>query len=75
MSTKDAQDNGDVVRKISDSVDIEQQGRPIALDPGLPKSLGAGVSAHQTEKQIHLYSQYLTSVTSPHWHWVHSARH
>lgn len=75
MSTKDAQDNGDTVRKTRDSVDIEQQGRPLALDPGLPKSLGAGVSAHPTEERIYLYSQYLTRATSPHWHWVHLALH
>ncbi|KAJ5659123.1 hypothetical protein N7507_005574 [Penicillium longicatenatum] len=42
MSSTTSQDGAIHTHKETESVDIEQQGRPIALDSGLPKSLGAG---------------------------------
>lgn len=45
MSSTASHDGAIATYKGTESVDIEQQGRPIALDSGLPKSLGAGVSS------------------------------
>ncbi|KAJ5532141.1 hypothetical protein N7494_008693 [Penicillium frequentans] len=42
MSSTAFQNGAIGTHKETESVDIEQQGRPIALDSGLPKSLGAG---------------------------------
>ncbi|KAJ6084428.1 hypothetical protein N7486_011228 [Penicillium sp. IBT 16267x] len=42
MSSTVSQNGVIGTHKGTESVDIEQQGRPIALDSGLPKSLGAG---------------------------------
>ncbi|KAJ5892955.1 hypothetical protein N7504_009646 [Penicillium tannophilum] len=42
MSSMAYQNGAIGTHKETESVDIEQQGRPIALDSGLPKSLGAG---------------------------------
>lgn len=44
MSSTTFQNGAMGTHKETESVDIEQQGRPLALDSGLPKSLGAGVS-------------------------------
>ncbi|KAJ5273971.1 hypothetical protein N7478_009096 [Penicillium angulare] len=40
--SKPSPDSDNGTQKATESLDLEQQGRPIALDPGLPKSLGAG---------------------------------